>query len=121
MAASSLSVESSNTNIDDMNLEMFCIIWLDSNVKATENQAIEKKLRSIINRFKRFHDVSQCQKYIHERSPYERLFMITSGRLGQEIVPTIQNARQVISIYVYCMDKKRNKLWAEKHKKVEWH
>ncbi|CAF3158929.1 unnamed protein product [Rotaria sp. Silwood2] len=44
--------------------------------------------------------------------------MVVSGQLGREIVPSIHNLRQVISIYVYCFDKKRNEQWACKHAKV---
>ncbi|CAF1459124.1 unnamed protein product [Adineta steineri] len=45
--------------------------------------------------------------------------MVVSGRLGREIVPLIQKVRQVISIYVYCMDEKGNKEWSRKFAKVK--
>ncbi|CAF3945779.1 unnamed protein product, partial [Rotaria sp. Silwood1] len=45
--------------------------------------------------------------------------MIVSGRLGQEIVPSIHKLRQVISIYVYCMDKEVNRKWVDKFAKVK--
>ncbi|CAF1196393.1 unnamed protein product [Rotaria sordida] len=45
--------------------------------------------------------------------------MIVSGRLGREIVPSIHKLRQVISIYVYCMDKRSNEQWAGNFEKVK--
>ncbi|CAF5145692.1 unnamed protein product, partial [Rotaria magnacalcarata] len=65
----------------------------------------------------KFQDVKQCQKYIEERSKNDRLVMIVRGPFGQEIVPSIHKLRQVISIYVYCFDKVRNKQWSDKFTK----
>ncbi|CAF3856931.1 unnamed protein product, partial [Rotaria sp. Silwood1] len=102
-----------------MRLEIFCLIWLDTNANATEIRDTERSLRSIINHLKKFKDVEQCQKYIKERSQKDRLVMIVSGQLGREIVPAIHKLRQVISIYVYCFDKKSNEEWACKFTKVK--
>ena len=72
-----------------------------------------------INHLKKFQDVKQCQNFIGERSKNERITMIVSGRFGREIVPSIHKLRQVISIYVYCMDKKANEEWSCKFAKVK--
>ncbi len=105
-------------NIDDHQLEIFCIIWLDDNTQASDNRDTEQRLRSIINRLKRFKNVEKCEKYIKERSPEDRIILIVSGRLGRMIVPTIHMLRQVISIYIYCMDEASNREWSEKYAKV---
>ncbi|CAF1421185.1 unnamed protein product [Rotaria sordida] len=107
------------TNADDQQLEIFCIIWLDDNVQASDDRDTEQKLRSIINRLKRFKDVERCQQYINAGSAKDRLIIIVSGRLGRKIVPTIHNVRQVISIYVYCMDEAGNREWSKKYTKVK--
>ncbi|CAF2843007.1 unnamed protein product [Rotaria sp. Silwood2] len=78
-----------------------------------------RKLRSIINNLLKFQDVTQCQKYIEERSHKDRLIMIVSGQLGQEIVPSIHKLQQVVSIYVYCMNKEKNEQWARTFAKVK--
>ncbi|CAF4138303.1 unnamed protein product, partial [Adineta steineri] len=67
----------------------------------------------------KFQDVKQCQQYIEKTSEKDRLVIIVSGRLGHEIVPYIHQLRQVISIYVYCKDKKINEQWALKFTKVK--
>ena len=114
---------SSNDNFyttgEDIRLEIFCLIWLDANANTKDTRETEQKLRSIINHLEKFQDVKQCQKYIEERSKNDRLIMIVSGQFGREIVPSIHKLRQVISIYVYCFDKVRNKQWADKFAKVK--
>ena len=106
------------TNTDDMNLEIFCIIWLDDSENVQDLRGTEQKLRSIINRLRKFQDVEQCQKYIEQRSEQNRLILIVSGQLGEKLVPSIHRLRQVISIYVYCINKQRHKTWANNFSKV---
>ncbi|CAF1281319.1 unnamed protein product [Rotaria sordida] len=119
MATAILPSDDFHTNTDDQHLEIFCLIWLDDNINAKDNRDTEQKLRAIINRLKKFQNVEQCQKYIEQRSQKDRLIMIVSGRLGQKILPSIHKVRQIISIYVYCMDKERNKQWTSKFAKVK--
>ncbi|CAF3868046.1 unnamed protein product, partial [Rotaria sp. Silwood1] len=64
-------------------------------------------------------DRSQCQKYIEEQSEKDRLVVIVSGQLGKEIVPSVHNLQQVMSIYVYCMNKEINEQWASRFVKVK--
>jgi hypothetical protein len=114
----STNMASSSISKNDTRLETFCLIWLDANSQDTRDT--EQKLRSIINRFMKFKDVEKCQKYIENQSQKDRIVLIVNGRLGREIVPCIHMLRQVISIYVYCMDKEGNKQWADKFLKVKY-
>lgn len=118
MAATFLPNDNVHTNNDDNHLEIFCLIWLDVNVNIKEIRDTESKLRTIINHLKKFQNIQQCQQYIEQRSTKDRLVLIVSSELGREIVPSIHKLRQVTSIYVYCMDKKRNEQWACKFPKV---
>ncbi|CAF4458385.1 unnamed protein product [Rotaria sp. Silwood2] len=119
MATAMPTTDEFHTKVNDMELEIFSLIWLNANTKITDNRDTEQKLRSIINRLTKFQNVNECQKFIEEKSQHERVVMIVSGRLGREIVPSIHKLRQVISIYVYCMDKEGNKQWACKFGKVK--
>ncbi|CAF2868946.1 unnamed protein product [Rotaria sp. Silwood2] len=119
MATSVLEDDISPTSADEMHLEIFCLVWLDAGASTKDVRDSEQKLRSIINRFKKFQDVKQCQQYIMERSQQERVVMIVSGQLGRQIVPSIHELRQVIAIYVYCMNKNSNKEWADNFAKVK--
>ena len=104
---------------NDDHLEIFSIIWLDENVNAIESQETEQKLRSIINYLKRFQTIQQYQQFIEQTKEKDRLILIVSGKMGQDIVPWIHHLRQVISIYVYCMNRKKHEEWALKYKKVK--
>jgi hypothetical protein len=119
MATAVLSNDDFQTKTDDKNLEIFSLIWLDDNLNIKDIRDTEQKLRSIINHLKKFQDIKECQQYIEQRSKKDRLILIVIGQLGREIVPSIHNLRQVMSIYVYCMDKKSNEQWACKFAKVK--
>jgi hypothetical protein len=100
--------------LDGECMEIFSLIWLDSAV----DQNTQRKLRTLINYFKKFQNVNECQQYIEQRSENDRLVIIVSGRFGIEIVPKIHQLRQVSSIYVFCMNKQANEKWANNYSKV---
>ncbi|CAF1429283.1 unnamed protein product [Adineta steineri] len=119
MATALLPNDDFYINTDNKSLEIFSLIWLDADVNVKDTRDTEVKLRSIINHIKKFQDVKQCQHYIEQTSHEDRLVIIVSGRLGREIVPYIHQLRQVISIYVYCMNKTSNEQWAFKFSKIK--
>ena len=100
-------------DLNDKKLEIFSLIWLTETVEAQDTRDTEQKLRSIVNHLKKFDDVHQCQQYIEQRSKQDRLIVIVSDQLAQQIIPFIHNLRHVISIYVYCMDKKIHEVQTE--------
>jgi hypothetical protein len=96
------------------NLETFYLIWLGNSIK----QEFQQQLRIIINYLSVFKDTQQCLQYLQSLSKDDRVILIVKGKLGQQIVPDIVHLRQIISIYVYCNDKKTNEQWAKNFKKV---
>ncbi|CAF4473144.1 unnamed protein product, partial [Rotaria sp. Silwood2] len=107
------------TTADD-NIETFSLIWLDAAVNtAKENVRAQSELRGIINYLKVFENVEKCEKYIRKSHESDRIVVIVSGGLGQEIVPRIYKLRQVCAIYVYCMNKNKNKKWASEYSKIK--
>jgi len=108
----------SDTKSDDNHLEIFSLIWLDDNAEVTDNGNTQHKLRTIINHLKKFQDVQKCRQHIGQRSKEDRLVLIASGRLGRELVPLVHDLYQVLSIYIYCKDKKSNEQWTCKFAKV---
>ncbi len=58
----------------DESLEMFCLIWFDSNSNKDENT--EHKLHSIINHLKTFRDLDQCRQFLQRTSAKDRLILI---------------------------------------------
>jgi hypothetical protein len=118
MATAAASSTTSHTNNDKNRLEIFCLIWLDSNDNNGDNRGVQQRLRSIINYFKKFNDIQQCQTYIEQQSKTDRFVLIVSGQLGCQIVPRIHQLQQVVSIYVYCANKEAHDIWARDYVKV---
>jgi len=113
-------VNSKSLQVSADNLETFSIFWLDEQVNTTEdNRNTHLKLREIINHLKTFDDLGECYQRILSLSTQDRLILIVSGRCGRILVPQIHHLRQVSSIYVYCMDKKANELWAKDFIKIK--
>ncbi len=99
---------------DDSISTSYSILWLDPSVNTDKNNRhAQKEFRSIINHLKTFEDEDQFEQYIQSVSPHKRLILIVNGRLGKEVVPRIHHIPQILSIYVYCMDQKRNEQWAK--------
>jgi hypothetical protein len=112
----------SNTTQEIENLETYCLIWLDTSVnESQENIQAQKELRTLINHLITFENDQQCLQHIESVSKDDRIILIVSGRLGQIIVPKIVKYRQIVSIYVYCMNKEVNEKWAKQFKKVAHH
>jgi hypothetical protein len=93
----------------DENLETFSLVWLDAQVNnSIQKLNAQKELRAIINHLKIFEDENECQHFIEQMSKEDRLVLIVSGQLGRHVMSRIHHLRQVLSIYVYCIDKQAN-------------
>jgi len=106
---------------ENTNLELITLIWLDKMVNGTEeNRQTQDKLRSIINYLETFDNCLECEDYIRNRinDKQDKIILIVSGRLGEEITERIHQLKQIISIYVFCFDKEKNQIWANKYQKV---
>ena len=110
----------SPTQVDN-NLETFSLVWLDASVNSSQqNVKAQQQLRTSINYLKTFEHVDKCEQYIRSVFKEDRIILIVSGRLGQEIVPRIHQLQQVSAIYVHCLsaDKKKYEQWAKNYAKV---
>jgi hypothetical protein len=111
-------------SFDDINLELITLIWLDKFVDATqENREIQDKLRSIINYLKIFDNCQECEDFIKNKlnDKQDKIILIVSGQLGQEIIENIHHLRQIISIFVFCGNREKYLIWANNYKKVKFY
>jgi nitrate reductase NapAB chaperone NapD len=103
---------------ENTNLEPISLIWLDNMADATqENREIQDKFRSVINYLKVFDNCDACEDYIRDEEQ-NKIILIVNGRLGQQIIEQIHHLKQIQSVFVFCMNKERNEIWAKKYKKV---
>lgn len=101
------------------NLETYCLIWLDaSDNSSKETIQAQQQLETFIHHLLTFKDDQQCLQYIQSSTKDDRIILVVSGKSGRVVVPKIAQLRQIISIYVYCMDKKANEQWTQPYSKV---
>ena len=101
-------------------LQNFLLVWLDANLdesKADFKNSLER-LRNVVASIRTFQDVKQCINFLNEISE-EKVFMIVSGALGQQVVHEIENKPQLEAIYVFCGNKAAHEQWASKISKVK--
>ncbi|UJR14410.1 hypothetical protein I4U23_001407 [Adineta vaga] len=115
------SLVSSNTNSfvksTNKQLENYSLVWLDESVN--ENPEIEDKLRSVIDQLEKFQAMKECQEYIEQKSRTDRIVLIVSGQFGKQFVPIIHKFRQIISIYIYCIDQTSHEQWSTQYTKIK--
>jgi len=101
------------------NLETYGLIWLDASVNSSqENIQAQQQLRTSINHLLTFEDDEQYLQYSQSVPKDDHIVLIVSRKLGRIIVPQIIQLRQIITIYVYYIDKKANQQWAQHFSKV---
>ncbi|CAF0824698.1 unnamed protein product [Didymodactylos carnosus] len=110
---SSLTIEDK-----EKKFETFSLLWLDRDMNYTSrNWKTQKKLRESINYFKRFNNLSTCEKWIRQRQIQdEKVILIVSGAYGKEILPNIYQLPQLVGVYVYCLNKEIHEKWAKNYK-----
>jgi hypothetical protein len=115
-----MGASTSNTpKSSDENLESLSLVWLDTDVnKSRENLDVQKRLRSTINYLKTFQDATECENHIRSVPDGDRMLLIVSGGLGRDLVPRIHKLRQILSIYVFCQDRKKHEEWTQNITKV---
>ncbi|CAF0775832.1 unnamed protein product [Adineta steineri] len=105
---------------DDSNLEIYSIIWLIPPCYNSEDvYKIQQRLRISINYLKIFEDNIQCEEYIRSVSSEDRLILIVNDQFARQLVPRIEQLRQVHSIYIHYLDKNINQQWFEQFSKIK--
>ena len=87
-------------------IQNFLLVWLDANFdesKADFKRSIQE-LRRIVASINTFTDAQECINFLSDIKK-EKVFMIVSGSLGQQVVSKIESWPQFDSIYVFCSDK----------------
>ena len=106
--------------MEEDNLETYILVWLDATVDSSEQKLnIQRKLRSSINYLKTFNNEYQCENYLLSTYNNDRIILIISGQLGRDLIHHTHHLRQISSIYVYCIDRRKHESWANQYRKVQ--
>ena len=89
------------------------LVWLDTQFDANIRLDFER----IFSRISTFENAEQCTTFLNQIDN-ERIFLVVSGRLGEEIVRKIHDRIQIDAIFVFCMDKSKHEQWTNQWKKI---
>src|SRR5277367_388723 len=106
-----------------MNIQMVqnvILIWLDNNINDNNDDCLYMiaQLRRVVDTVKTFNDVDQCVDFLTDIH-HEKVFMIISGTLCQNIVPLIHDAAQLHTIFIFPENKTKDEQWIKKWAKLK--
>lgn len=99
----------------------FQIIWLDNHISDIQpSDYINRKLDfdHLIGHLKTYRDLPQCQQYIVSLDHADKIFLIVSGSIGEQMLPSIHELVQIACIYIFCTDTFKHQEWAKKFNKI---
>ena len=105
-------------------IEKSCVfVWCDTSIgqrpTVNDDKHTIMQLAHVVNRNRQlvhtFNDLKACREFI---THVNNVCLITSGSMGQELVPSIHNLDQVHSIYIFCLNKTKHELWSKPYQKV---
>ncbi|CAF3154709.1 unnamed protein product [Rotaria sp. Silwood2] len=97
----------------------FTLIWLNNSSDSLENLELQRNFSAFIKHLKIYINKNECEQYIQSSPKQQRFVLITSGKIGQDFIPRIHQLPQIVSIYIYCMNKKIHEEWSKEYKKVK--
>ena len=101
-------------------IQNYILIWVDSNIdeKSTDCQNTLEKLHNVVADVTIFKQPEQCIQFLNTMDD-EKAFVISSGALGENLVPRIHRLPKVDVIYIFCGNKARNEVWASNWPKIK--
>ncbi|CAF3688710.1 unnamed protein product [Rotaria sp. Silwood1] len=120
-SSSQITTHDTTTVIDreQINLESHQLVWCDVGINDNENIVTIENLRKIVDYTKLFDSVQKCQQYLENQQDNSTTFLVTSGHLGESLVPKVHHLQNVLVIFLYCHNKEYYQQWASKYEKVK--
>ncbi|CAF1545052.1 unnamed protein product, partial [Rotaria sp. Silwood1] len=100
--------------------ENYLVIWVDENIDMPNEdcQNTMQQLRAVVNQVNPCKTAEQCIQQI-TKNQEEISFVISSGALGQHLVPSIHGMAKLNAIYIFCRKKERYQDWARNWSKIQ--
>ncbi|CAF1426285.1 unnamed protein product [Adineta steineri] len=100
--------------------QSYLLIWVDANIDQADKDCQDTlaQLTNVINDVSLCTEPNQCIEVLN-KVDNERAFVITSGSLGQHLVPEIHSMPQLDAIYIFCGNKSRHEEWVQKWTKIK--
>lgn len=102
-------------------IENCLLVWLNQNIEEDLGKYPEEifRLKDVFARMNTFDDSKKCLDFISNVKNNERIFLISSGTLGKNVVPQLHDMAQVDSIYIFCGDKSKHEEWVKSFWKIK--
>ncbi|CAF1645766.1 unnamed protein product, partial [Adineta ricciae] len=96
------------------------VIWLDTHIHSSnpDYQNAITHLQYSVNDIYTFTDNDECIDFILTLTDTD-VCLITSGSVGQRLVPCVHNISNIDSIFIFCDDQNRHEQWAKHWCKVK--
>ena len=100
-------------------LNSILLVWVDGSIDENQSdcQHTLDQLRAVVKNISLFRNTDDCVKFFHETT-IDRMLVITSGALGQDLVQQIHALPQVDTIYIFCGNVTRHETWAVNWAKI---
>ena len=96
------------------------LVWVDGSFDELDGdcQNTLQRLRAVFNNVKVFTDSKACVDFLNSIGG-EKMCVITTGTLGQDLVPQIHSMPQVDAVYILCSDPDWNEPWTKNWPKIK--
>ncbi|CAF1320480.1 unnamed protein product, partial [Rotaria sp. Silwood1] len=100
--------------------ENYLVIWVDGNIDMANQdcQNTMEQLRAVVNQVNPCKTAEQCIQQLMDNQE-EISFVISSGALGQQLVPDIHDMAKLNAIFIFCGNKQRHQIWAQNWAKIK--
>ena len=101
-------------------VQNYLLVWLDANATTSneDSQQTLEQLRSVVNDVNLFMEPDACVDFLSEIQ-LEKVFLVISDSLGQDLVSCIHQMSQIDAIYIFRGDESRHEKWAKEWPKVK--
>ncbi|CAF4582829.1 unnamed protein product [Rotaria sp. Silwood1] len=101
-------------------MENIIVAWLGATVDNTDDDTINSKaqLRQIARTIRTFSDPEKCIQWIKEIKS-EKIFLIVSGDLSENILEQVDYYAQIAVIYIFCPQNSKYEYLIDKYKKIK--
>ncbi|CAF0728633.1 unnamed protein product [Adineta steineri] len=98
----------------------YLLIWVDASIDQADkdSQNTLAQLKNVVNDVSLCTEPNQCIQALNKVDK-KQAFVITSGSLGQFLVPKIHGMPQLDTIYIFCGNKSRHEEWVQKWTKIK--
>ncbi|CAF1056175.1 unnamed protein product [Rotaria sordida] len=98
------------------------IVWLDVTYLTQSEEFFNRRarFRRLVDDVELFDDIEQCIEYCIALPASNRLFIVVSGSIGEQLIPRILDSNQckitcsILGVYIFCQDIIKHKQWAKK-------